>query len=63
MADNGDHESESDRRTANIALLVAAALFIGAGVWLVHALLTARKADECMSAGRRNCLPSERIQR
>jgi hypothetical protein len=48
-------EDGHDRRAANIFLLVAAALFIGAGVWLVDALLAARKADECMSAGRRNC--------
>jgi hypothetical protein len=48
-------EDERDRRTTNIFLLVAAALFIGAGVWLVDALLAARKADECMSSGRRNC--------
>jgi hypothetical protein len=51
---DGD-EDERDRRATNIFLLVAAALFIGAGVWLVDALLAARKADECMSSGRRNC--------
>ena len=47
-------EDERDRRVANIFLLVAAALFIGAGIWLVDALLAARKADECLS-GSRNC--------
>jgi hypothetical protein len=51
---DGDDE-ERDRRTTNILLLAAAALFIGAGVWLVDALLAARKADECMSSGRRHC--------
>ena len=51
---DGD-EDERDRRATNIFLLVAAALFIGAGVWLVDALLAARKADECISSGRRNC--------
>ena len=58
-----DDEDERDRRTANIVLLVAAALFIGAGVWLIDALLAARKADECLSAGRRNCVPAAEIQR
>jgi hypothetical protein len=58
-----DDEDERDRRATNIFLLVAAALFIGAGVWLVDALLAARKADDCMSAGRRNCAPVERLQR
>lgn len=54
-----DKDDEADRRATNIFLLVAAVLFIGAGVWLVDALLAARKADECMSAGRRNCTPIE----
>ena len=58
-----DEDDERDRRTTNIVLLVAAALFIGAGVWLIDALLAARKADECLSAGRRNCVPAERLQR
>jgi hypothetical protein len=58
-----DDEDERDRRATNIFLLVAAVLFIGAGVWLVDALLAARKADECISAGRRNCTPVERIAR
>lgn len=48
-------QEERDRRSANIFLLVAAILFIGIGVWLVDAMLDARRADQCMSAGRRNC--------
>ena len=44
-----------------IFLLVAAALFIGAGIWLVDALLAARKADECMSGGR-NCAHPVQVQ-
>jgi hypothetical protein len=58
-----DDDDECDRRATNIFLLVAAALFIGAGVWLVDAMLAARKADDCMSAGRRNCTPVERPSR
>jgi hypothetical protein len=58
-----DGEDERDRRATNIFLLAAAVLFIGAGVWLVDALLAARKADECISAGRRNCAPVQPIQR
>ena len=52
-----DANEERDRRAANIFLLVAAVIFIGAGVWLVDAMITAKKADDCMSAGRRNCSP------
>ena len=52
-----DDNEERDRRSANIFLLVAAVIFIGAGVWLVDAMIKAKKADDCMSAGRRNCSP------
>ena len=54
-------EDERDHRAANIFLLVAAALFIGAGIWLVDALLAARKADECTS-GSRNCARPVQVQ-
>ena len=53
----GQDDEEADRRAANIFLLVAAVLVIGTAIWLMDALLDARKADECMSAGRRNCTP------
>ena len=53
-----DGEAEaSDRRAANIFLAVAAIILISAGVWLVDAMIAARKADECIAAGRRNCTP------
>jgi hypothetical protein len=50
-------QEERDRRAANIFLLCAAAALIGIGVWLVNAMLDARRADECMAQGRRNCAP------
>jgi hypothetical protein len=53
----GGEDEASDRRAANIFLAVAAIILIGAGVWLVDAMIAARKADECISAGRRNCTP------
>lgn len=52
-------EEASDRRAANIFLLVAAVVIVGIGIWLGNALVAARKADECMSSGRRNCSPIE----
>ena len=59
-APHQDHEeTEADRRTANMILLVGAVVLIGAGIWLVNAMLDARQADECMSSGRRNCNPIE----
>ncbi len=52
-----DDESDADRRKANIILLVAAVILIGGGLWLVNALIDARKAEECLESGRRNCNP------
>ena len=52
-----DEESESDRRLANIALAVGFVVLVGAGIWLADAMIDARKADECISSGRRNCVP------
>ena len=58
-APDPDEETESDRRTANIALLIGFILLVGGGIWIANAMLEARKADECMSSGRRNCSPIE----
>jgi len=52
-----DNEEERDRRAANIFLLVAAVVLVGAGIWLVDAMIKAKRADDCMSSGRRNCNP------
>jgi hypothetical protein len=39
-------------------LIVGFILFVlGAGLWLGDALLEARRIDECVSSGRRNCAP------
>jgi len=50
-------EEARDRRAANIFLLVAGAILVAVGVWLANAMVDARRADECLSAGRRNCNP------
>ena len=52
-----------DRRAANIYLLVAGIVLVGIGVWLANAMIDARRADDCMSSGRRNCNPIEGPQR
>ena len=54
-----DQDEEGDRRLANIVLAVAFVLLVGGGIWLANAMIDARKADECMSSGRRNCNPIE----
>ena len=48
-----------DRRAANIFLLLAGIVLVGVGVWLANAMIDARRADDCMSSGRRNCSPIE----
>ena len=50
---------ESSGRWGNLIIIAFVAFVIGAGLWLIDALLAARKADECMSSGRRNCTPVE----
>ena len=54
-----DHDEEGDRATTNIILVVGFVLLVGGGIWLANAMIDARKADECMSSGRRNCNPIE----
>ena len=50
-------EEERDRRAANIFLAVAAVVLVAVGIWLANALVEARRADDCMASGRRNCAP------
>ncbi|HKS61262.1 MAG TPA: hypothetical protein VJT13_06170 [Xanthobacteraceae bacterium] len=61
MSEPGDpkHEEddESDRRLANIVLAVGFIVLVGIGVWLADAMVTAKKADDCLASGRRNCFP------
>ena len=63
---SNDHESRPtpeqdarDRRAANLFLLAAGAVLVAIGVWLANAMVDARRADDCMSSGRRNCAPIE----
>jgi hypothetical protein len=52
---NGDR----DRTVTNLVLLLIFAAIVGAGIWLASAMHAARKADECIAQGRRNCVPLE----
>ena len=52
-----DEEDERDRRAANIFLLVGAIIIVGGGIWLVNAMVDAKKSEECFESGRRNCNP------
>ncbi len=48
-------ETDAERRRTNLVLLGGAGVLIVGGVWLVNALVDARKAEECFESGRRNC--------
>jgi hypothetical protein len=54
-----DEEEEGDRRLANIVLVVGFVVLVGGGIWLANAMVTAKKADDCLASGRRNCFPIE----
>ena len=54
-----DDDEEGDRTTTNIILVVGFVLLVGGGIWLANAMIDARKADECIASGRRNCTPIE----
>lgn len=53
---NGE-DDERDRRAANIFLFVAAVIIVVGGIWLVNAMVDAKKSEECFESGRRNCNP------
>ena len=52
-------ESDADRRRTNMIILLFVVVLIGGGIWLVNAMIDARKAEECMESGRHNCNPIE----
>jgi hypothetical protein len=57
MAEPEPEETDRERRVTNLFLLGAAILVVGGGIWLVNALVDARKSEECFESGRRNCNP------
>lgn len=48
-----------ERRVTNVVLLLIFVTLVGVGVWLSNAMIDARRADECITQGRRNCNPIE----
>ena len=59
MSTRDPDDEEGDRTPANIIMVVGFVLLVGGGIWLANAMIDARKADECISSGRRNCSPVE----
>jgi hypothetical protein len=58
-----DPEDERDRRAANVFLVVFFLLVVGAGLWLVEAMVRQRDVDNCVAQGRTNCVPLQTRQR
>jgi hypothetical protein len=52
-------QDDRERTVTNIVLLLIFVALVGIGVWLSNAMIDARRADECISSGRRNCNPIE----
>jgi hypothetical protein len=52
-----DKQADTERRNANLFLLVCFLLVLGAAYWLIDALLSQRDLDNCAAQGRRNCNP------
>jgi hypothetical protein len=50
-------ETPGERRLVNLLIAGIILLVFGAAFWLGDALLDARRADECIASGRRNCAP------
>lgn len=59
MTGTTDPDDDGDRATTNIVLVVGFIALVGGGIWLANAMVDARRADDCMAAGRRNCSPVE----
>jgi hypothetical protein len=55
--DKGRREKESDaeRRSGNLVLLVFFVVIVGIGLWLVNALFETRQIDDCIAQRASNC--------
>jgi hypothetical protein len=50
-------ETASERRLVNLLIIGIILLVFGVAFWLGDALLDARRMDDCIASGRRNCAP------
>jgi hypothetical protein len=50
-------ETPGERRLVSLLIVGIIVLIFGAAFWLGDALIDARRADECIASGRRNCAP------
>jgi cytoskeletal protein RodZ len=57
--DKRRQEKERERRSGNLVLLVLFVVIVGIGLWLVNAMVDARRVDDCIAQNQRNCNPIE----
>ena len=57
MSEPNDPDDEDDRKLANAVLVIGFIALVAAGIWLANAMVDARNADNCLSSGRRHCIP------
>jgi hypothetical protein len=50
-----EKESEAERRSGNLVLLVFFVAIVGIGLWLVNALFETRRIDDCIAQRASNC--------
>ena len=50
-----EKESEAERRSGNLVLLVFFVVIVGIGLWLVNALFETRRVDDSIAQRASNC--------
>jgi hypothetical protein len=54
-----EKERDAERRGGNLVLLALFVIIVGIGLWLVNAMVDARRVDDCIAQNQRNCNPIE----
>jgi hypothetical protein len=50
-----EKQTDAERRSGNLVLLVLFVIIVGIGLWLVNAMVDARRIDDCIAQSARNC--------
>jgi len=54
-----EKERDAERHGGNLVLLALFVIVVGIGLWLVNAMVDARRVDDCIAQNQRNCNPIE----
>jgi hypothetical protein len=50
-----EKQRDAERRSGNLVLLVLFVIIVGIGLWLVNAMVDARRIDDCIAQRASNC--------